>query len=76
MINIRENVEMIQGILFLQKPNIINKKYTTEELKELIKKLSLYNATGDNYISISQLLYHLKCIKVGYNLIGDVYYLY
>lgn len=51
MINIRENVEMIQGILFLQKPNIINKKYTTEELKELIKKLSLYNATGDNYIS-------------------------
>ena len=76
MIDVRENKEIIEGILHLNKLNIINKKYTTEELNQLIKSLNLYNPTRQYHIHVNSLLYHLKNVGVNYKAIGDSYILF
>lgn len=75
MIDVRENKEIIEGILFLNKLNIINKKYTREELEQLIKRLGLYSPTREYYIHVNSLLYHLKNVGVNVKAIGDSYIL-
>lgn len=76
MIDVRENTEIIQGILYLNKLNIINKKYTHEELEQLIKSLNLYSPTREYYIHVNSLLYHLKAIGVNYRLYENTYILF
>ena len=76
MIDVRENKEIIESILYLNKLNIINKKYTTEELNQLIKSLNLYNPTRQYHIHVNSLLYHLKNVGVNYKAIGDSYILF
>lgn len=76
MIDVRENTEMIQGILYLNKLNIINNKYTHEELQQLIKSLNLYDPLRKYHIHINSLLYHLKQIGVNYRLYDNTYILY
>lgn len=76
MIDVRENTEIIQSILYLNKPNIINKKYTTEELNQLIKSLNLYDPTRKYHIHVNSLLYHLKNVGINYKACGDSYILF
>ena len=76
MIDVKENTEIIKSILYLNKLNIINKKYTYEELQQLIKSLNLYDPLRQYHIHVNSLLYHLKQIGVNYKACGDSYILY
>ena len=63
-IDIKDNIEINNMILNINKDKFINKQMKEEEIKELIIKLNLFNVTRKEYITIEQLINTLKHINI------------
>ena len=63
-IDIKDNIEINNMILNINKDKFINKQMKEEEIKELIIKLNLFNVTRKEYITIEQLINNLKYINI------------
>lgn len=63
-IDVKDNIEINNMILNINRNKFINKQMKEEEIKELIIKLNLFNVTRKEYITIEQLINTLKHINV------------
>lgn len=63
-IDIKDNIEINNMILNINKDKFINKQMKEEEINNLIIKLNLFNVTRKEHITIEQLINNLKYINI------------
>ena len=63
-IDIKDNIEINNMILNINKDKFINKQMKEEEINNLIIKLNLFNVTIKEHITIEQLINNLKYINI------------
>ena len=63
-IDIKDNIEINNMILNINKDEFINKQMKEEEINNLIIKLNLFNVTRKEHITIEQLINNLKYINI------------
>lgn len=63
-IDIKDNIEINNMILNINKDKFINKQMKEEEINNLIIKLNLFNVTRKEHITIEQLINNLKDINI------------
>ncbi|WP_042402261.1 hypothetical protein [Clostridium saudiense] len=66
-IDIKDNIEINNMILNINKDKFINKQMKEEEINNLIIKLNLFNVTRKEHITIEQLINNLKYINININ---------